>query len=254
MRHKKASVVQAFALRCLRVIASEWGWSWRVELDGGAGGRGRDMLMKLQSWEEKRARPVLTGQEVSPNWVQWRTRPSPLCVCCSPILAPAPLLSPFSHPLSWSEQHQQSRQEHHPDHHACWHQADRREQTGQLRHSAAVPAAPAAGTGHSSEAHTLASSCARGPNSDRRVTQVPGICLQVRIQTVPAQQLQQHMATGSPKSVSTVVVTTAPSPKCAPDPSPATQQWPSPACALCLLAFTVTLSAEACLPLKMFLV
>uniref|UniRef100_A0A8D3AJL9 Nuclear factor related to kappa-B-binding protein n=1 Tax=Scophthalmus maximus TaxID=52904 RepID=A0A8D3AJL9_SCOMX len=36
--------------------------------------------------------------------------------------------------------------------------------------------------------------------------------------------LQQHMATGSPKSVSTVVVTTAPSPKCAPDPPSAPQQ------------------------------
>lgn len=54
--------------------------------------------------------------------------------------------------------------------------------------------------------------------------QQQGQATQVRIQTVPAQQLQQHMATGSPKSVSTVVVTTAPSPKCAPDPSPAAQQ------------------------------
>lgn len=47
--------------------------------------------------------------------------------------------------------------------------------------------------------------------------QQQGQATQVRIQTVPAQQLQQHMAAGSPKSVSTVVVT-APSPKCAPDP------------------------------------
>ncbi|XP_053187852.1 nuclear factor related to kappa-B-binding protein isoform X1 [Scomber japonicus] len=54
--------------------------------------------------------------------------------------------------------------------------------------------------------------------------QQQGQATQVRIQTVPAQQLQQHMATGSPKSVSTVVVTTAPSPKCAPDPPPAPQQ------------------------------
>ncbi|KAF3840906.1 hypothetical protein F7725_006768 [Dissostichus mawsoni] len=46
----------------------------------------------------------------------------------------------------------------------------------------------------------------------------------VRIQTVQAQQLQQRMATGSPKSLSTVVVTTAPSPKCAPDPPPAPKQ------------------------------
>ncbi|XP_029925171.1 nuclear factor related to kappa-B-binding protein isoform X2 [Myripristis murdjan] len=54
--------------------------------------------------------------------------------------------------------------------------------------------------------------------------QQQGQATQVRIQTVPAQQLQQHMATGSPKSVSTVVVTTAPSPKCVPDPPPAPQQ------------------------------
>ncbi|XP_051793184.1 nuclear factor related to kappa-B-binding protein [Acanthochromis polyacanthus] len=54
--------------------------------------------------------------------------------------------------------------------------------------------------------------------------QQQGQATQVRIQTVQAQQLQQHMATGSPKSVSTVVVTTAPSPKCAPDPPPAPQQ------------------------------
>ncbi|XP_019941400.2 nuclear factor related to kappa-B-binding protein [Paralichthys olivaceus] len=54
--------------------------------------------------------------------------------------------------------------------------------------------------------------------------QQQGQATQVRIQTVQAQQLQQHMATGSPKSVSTVVVTTAPTPKCAPDPPPAPQQ------------------------------
>ncbi|XP_044079573.1 nuclear factor related to kappa-B-binding protein isoform X2 [Siniperca chuatsi] len=54
--------------------------------------------------------------------------------------------------------------------------------------------------------------------------QQQGQATQVRIQTVQAQQLQQHMATGSPKSVSTVVVTTAPSPKYAPDPPPAPQQ------------------------------
>ncbi|XP_051257125.1 nuclear factor related to kappa-B-binding protein isoform X1 [Dicentrarchus labrax] len=54
--------------------------------------------------------------------------------------------------------------------------------------------------------------------------QQQGQATQVRIQTVQAQQLQQHMATGSPKSVSTVVVTTAPSPKCTPDPPPAPQQ------------------------------
>ncbi|XP_045896826.1 nuclear factor related to kappa-B-binding protein isoform X1 [Micropterus dolomieu] len=54
--------------------------------------------------------------------------------------------------------------------------------------------------------------------------QQQGQATQVRIQTVQAQQLQQHMATGSPKSVSTVVVTTAPSPKCAPDHPPAPQQ------------------------------
>ncbi|KAM6983790.1 nuclear factor related to kappa-B-binding protein [Tautogolabrus adspersus] len=54
--------------------------------------------------------------------------------------------------------------------------------------------------------------------------QQQGQATQVRIQTVPAQQLQQHMATGPPKSVSTVVVTTAPSPKCAPEPPPAPQQ------------------------------
>ncbi|XP_058483203.1 nuclear factor related to kappa-B-binding protein isoform X2 [Solea solea] len=54
--------------------------------------------------------------------------------------------------------------------------------------------------------------------------QQQGQATQVRIQTVPAQQLQHHMASGSSKSVSTVVVTTAPSPKCAPDPPPAPQQ------------------------------
>uniref|UniRef100_A0A7N8XJE4 Nuclear factor related to kappa-B-binding protein n=1 Tax=Mastacembelus armatus TaxID=205130 RepID=A0A7N8XJE4_9TELE len=54
--------------------------------------------------------------------------------------------------------------------------------------------------------------------------QQQGQATQVRIQTVPAQQLQQHIAAGSPKPVSTVVVTTAPSPKCAPDPPPASQQ------------------------------
>ncbi|XP_029304872.1 LOW QUALITY PROTEIN: nuclear factor related to kappa-B-binding protein [Cottoperca gobio] len=54
--------------------------------------------------------------------------------------------------------------------------------------------------------------------------QQQGQATQVRIQTVQAQQLQQHLATGSPKSVSTVVVTTAPSPKCAPDPPPAPQK------------------------------
>uniref|UniRef100_A0A3Q1JDF9 DEUBAD domain-containing protein n=1 Tax=Anabas testudineus TaxID=64144 RepID=A0A3Q1JDF9_ANATE len=54
--------------------------------------------------------------------------------------------------------------------------------------------------------------------------QQQGQATQVRIQTVPAQPLQQHIATGSPKSVSTVVVTTAPSPKCVPNPPPAPQQ------------------------------
>ncbi|XP_031428097.1 nuclear factor related to kappa-B-binding protein isoform X2 [Clupea harengus] len=48
--------------------------------------------------------------------------------------------------------------------------------------------------------------------------QQQGQATQVRIQTLPAQQLQQRTATGSPKSVSTVVVTTAPSPKKTPDP------------------------------------
>ncbi|XP_063059199.1 nuclear factor related to kappa-B-binding protein isoform X2 [Engraulis encrasicolus] len=48
--------------------------------------------------------------------------------------------------------------------------------------------------------------------------QQQGQATQVRIQTVPAQQLQQRTASGSPKSVSTVVVTTAPSPKKTPDP------------------------------------
>ncbi|KAM4620865.1 nuclear factor related to kappa-B-binding protein isoform 3-T3 [Polymixia lowei] len=54
--------------------------------------------------------------------------------------------------------------------------------------------------------------------------QQQGQATQVRIQTVQAQQIQQHMATGSPKSVSTVVVTTAPSPKRMPDPPPAPPQ------------------------------
>ncbi|KAK9536670.1 hypothetical protein VZT92_006434 [Zoarces viviparus] len=54
--------------------------------------------------------------------------------------------------------------------------------------------------------------------------QQQGQATQVRIQTVQAQQLQQHMASGSSKSLSTVVVTTAPSPKCAPDPPTAPQQ------------------------------
>lgn len=48
----------------------------------------------------------------------------------------------------FSEQHQQPGQEHHPDHHACWHEADRWEQTSQLCHSTAVAAASAARTGH----------------------------------------------------------------------------------------------------------
>ncbi|XP_028664302.1 nuclear factor related to kappa-B-binding protein [Erpetoichthys calabaricus] len=48
--------------------------------------------------------------------------------------------------------------------------------------------------------------------------QQQGQATQVRIQTVPAQQLQQRTASGSPKPVSTVVVTTAPSPKQPPDP------------------------------------
>ncbi|XP_076836151.1 nuclear factor related to kappa-B-binding protein isoform X2 [Brachyhypopomus gauderio] len=49
--------------------------------------------------------------------------------------------------------------------------------------------------------------------------QQQGQATQVRIQTVPAQQLQQRSAASSPKStVSTVVVSTAPSPKTAPDP------------------------------------
>ncbi|XP_077360742.1 nuclear factor related to kappa-B-binding protein [Festucalex cinctus] len=50
--------------------------------------------------------------------------------------------------------------------------------------------------------------------------QQQGQATQVRIQTVQAQQLQQHMAAASSKSVSTVVVTTAPSPKCPPDLPP----------------------------------
>uniref|UniRef100_A0A8C5CQD2 Nuclear factor related to kappa-B-binding protein n=1 Tax=Gadus morhua TaxID=8049 RepID=A0A8C5CQD2_GADMO len=53
--------------------------------------------------------------------------------------------------------------------------------------------------------------------------QQQGQATQVRIQTVQTQQIQQHVATGSPKSVSTVVVTTAPSLKCPPDPSAAPQ-------------------------------
>eukprot|EP00066_Takifugu_rubripes_P006503 XP_003971332.1 PREDICTED: nuclear factor related to kappa-B-binding protein [Takifugu rubripes] len=48
--------------------------------------------------------------------------------------------------------------------------------------------------------------------------QQQGQATQVRIQTVQTQQLQQHVAAGSPKSVSTVVVTTAASPKRPPDP------------------------------------
>ncbi|XP_046876511.1 nuclear factor related to kappa-B-binding protein isoform X1 [Hypomesus transpacificus] len=50
--------------------------------------------------------------------------------------------------------------------------------------------------------------------------QQQGQATQVRIQTVPAQQLQQRTVSGSPKSVSTVVVTTAPSPKRTPEPPP----------------------------------
>uniref|UniRef100_A0A4W5R8B3 Nuclear factor related to kappaB binding protein n=1 Tax=Hucho hucho TaxID=62062 RepID=A0A4W5R8B3_9TELE len=53
--------------------------------------------------------------------------------------------------------------------------------------------------------------------------QQQGQATQVRIQTVQAQQLQQHSAAGSPKSVSTVIVTTAPSPKRTPDPPPPAQ-------------------------------
>ncbi|XP_027888267.1 nuclear factor related to kappa-B-binding protein isoform X1 [Xiphophorus couchianus] len=53
--------------------------------------------------------------------------------------------------------------------------------------------------------------------------QQQGQATQVRIQTVPTQQLQ-HVAASSPKPVSTVVVTTAPPSKCTPDPPPAPQQ------------------------------
>lgn len=53
--------------------------------------------------------------------------------------------------------------------------------------------------------------------------QQQGQATQVRIQTVPAPQLQQHIAAaGSPKSISTVVVTAPP--KCPPDPPPAPPQ------------------------------
>uniref|UniRef100_A0A3B3T9K8 Nuclear factor related to kappa-B-binding protein n=1 Tax=Paramormyrops kingsleyae TaxID=1676925 RepID=A0A3B3T9K8_9TELE len=48
--------------------------------------------------------------------------------------------------------------------------------------------------------------------------QQQGQATQVRIQTVPAQQLQQGAAGSSSKALSTVVVTTAPSPKRTPDP------------------------------------
>ncbi|XP_041090786.1 nuclear factor related to kappa-B-binding protein-like [Polyodon spathula] len=48
--------------------------------------------------------------------------------------------------------------------------------------------------------------------------QQQGQATQVRIQTVQTQHLQQRTASGSPKPVSTVVVTTAPSPKRTPDP------------------------------------
>ncbi|KAM6969841.1 nuclear factor related to kappa-B-binding protein [Aplochiton taeniatus] len=56
--------------------------------------------------------------------------------------------------------------------------------------------------------------------------QQQGQATQVRIQTVPAQQLHQRTAAGSPKTVSTVVVTSAPSPKRTPDlpPPPPPQQ------------------------------
>nr|XP_061801781.1 nuclear factor related to kappa-B-binding protein-like [Nerophis lumbriciformis] len=54
--------------------------------------------------------------------------------------------------------------------------------------------------------------------------QQQGQATQVRIQTVQAQQLQQHMAAASPKPVSTVVVTTAPSSKCPPDHPPVPPQ------------------------------
>uniref|UniRef100_A0A674BP66 Nuclear factor related to kappaB binding protein n=1 Tax=Salmo trutta TaxID=8032 RepID=A0A674BP66_SALTR len=53
--------------------------------------------------------------------------------------------------------------------------------------------------------------------------QQQGQATQVCIQTVPAQQLQQRSAAGSPESVSAVVVTTAPSPKRTPDPPPPAQ-------------------------------
>lgn len=56
--------------------------------------------------------------------------------------------------------------------------------------------------------------------------QQQGQATQVRIQTVPAQQLHQRTSAGSPKTVSTVVVTSAPSPKRTPDlpPPPPPQQ------------------------------
>lgn len=135
------------------------------------------------------------------------------------------------------EQHQQPGQKHHPHHHACWHEADRRKQTSQFCHSSTVPAASAARTGHtgySSDIFPYFTACLRIICSLSQLRWIQRIVwhyffsfLQVRIQTVPAQQVQQHIATGSPKSVSTVVVTTAPS-KCAPDTPPALQQWSRP--------------------------
>uniref|UniRef100_A0A8C8MDK6 DEUBAD domain-containing protein n=1 Tax=Oncorhynchus tshawytscha TaxID=74940 RepID=A0A8C8MDK6_ONCTS len=56
-----------------------------------------------------------------------------------------------------------------------------------------------------------------------QLLQQQGQTTQVRIQTVPALQLQQLSAAGSPKSVSAAVVTTAPSPKRTPDPPPPAQ-------------------------------
>ena len=114
--------------------------------------------------------------------------------------------------------------QHHPHHHAGGREAHRWQQASQLPHGPAAAAAPAAGSGHAGEAQCprraratpfpvrSSSLQAAGHLPTRR-----SFCAQVRIQTVPASHLQQGTASGSSKAVSTVVVTTAPSPKQAPE-------------------------------------
>lgn len=70
-----------------------------------------------------------------------RTNSKKHCIC-------VPLLTNLTVFLSYPLFFEQPGQKHYPDHHACWDEADCREQTSQLCHSTTAPAASAAKTGH----------------------------------------------------------------------------------------------------------